>query len=143
MKNFIFYILFLASASANACIAKLAPDLHNLEKYSQIYIGEVTGVVLSEYESNRIKSIEKGENRKWFSDITLPHTVSAVVTKAFRGSPDIKVSYEIVGCGVVIPSPGKYGIFFVEAKSGKVIPIYENEGELYYEALVELGGDSR
>lgn len=56
-----------------------------------------------------------------------------------KGNPGIKVSHEIVGCGIVTPSTTIYGVFFVDKKSGKVLPIYENEGELYYEALIELG----
>ena len=138
MKSIIFAILCTIGSNASACMAKLMPD-ENFNKYSQIFIGEVTGIHLIDYEKKRLENLSKGGNQRWFSDITQPHDLTLVVTKNFIGKPDKLFKLRVDGCGVVIPNPRMLGIFFVDKEHDLVIPIYENEGEIYYNILLKLG----
>lgn len=127
---------------AHACMAKLMPD-ENWEKYSEIFIGEVSGVHLIGYEKDRLKSLSRGDNQRWFTDVTQTQNLNLLVTKVFVGKPKPLLDVKVGGCGVVTPRPMMFGIFFVSKETGAIIPIYETEGELYYELLVKLGKMSR
>ena len=111
----------------------------DLDKYDQIFIAEVTGVHLVEYEKDRLKSLSQGKNQRWFTDLTQEQHLTILVTKIFSGEPARKLEVKVGGCGVVTPSPLMYGIFFVDKQKNQIIPIYENEGEIYYELLIKLG----
>ena len=139
MKKLIAIILLVIATPSYACIAKTLPNLNKPDQYTQIFIGQVTGVVLTEYEKLRKESIENGSDKKWFSDLTLNHQVNTILSKSLKGKTEILTTHNITGCAVVVPSPGMYGLFFID-KSGRVISIYENEGELYYEHLIKVSG---
>jgi len=139
MKTWIIFVLLVVATPLQACIAKTLPDLNKLEQYTQIYIAQVTGVVLTDYQKLRKESIENGKDQYWFSDITLNHQVNAILSKSIKGKTEILTVHNITGCAIGIPSTGMYGLFFVN-KFGKVIPIYENEGKLYYDYLIKVSG---
>jgi len=139
MKIWIIFVMLLVAPPLQACIAKTLPNLNKLEQYTQIYIAQISGVVLTDYQKLRKESIENGKDQYWFSDITLNHQVNAILSKSFKGKTEILTIHNITGCAIGIPSPGMYGLFFVN-KSGRTIPIYENEGKLDYDYLIKVSG---
>ena len=140
MKRLIIAFALALSICGNvfACMGKLMPD-EDFGKYSQIFIGEVSGIHLVGYEKDRLKSLSRGNDRRWFTDITQTQNLTLIVTKVLVGKPDALMKVEVGGCGVVTPNPAMLGIFFVSKEDGHVIPIYETEGKHYYELLLKLG----
>ena len=60
MKIWIAIILLLITKPSHACMGKTLPNINELEQYSEIFIAQVTGVVLTEYQRLRKESIEDG-----------------------------------------------------------------------------------
>ncbi len=133
MKHFKIYTLFLIliSNSSLACIQKLEP-INNFDRYSDIFLGEVVAVNNIDYIKIRKKYLAKGKNIRKFSDITLPHSVTILVTHTIKGEVAVYNTKKVIisGCGVLIPKIYEEGLFFIEKRrKNKVIPVYKNESK--------------
>lgn len=143
MKYLVITLLLLANSLAYACLGSSQPSVHAYNKYSKIFIAEVTGVNLHEYGKRKAASIARGESKKYFADYTLEHEVRLVVTSVIRGTVAKTVILTVEGCGIKIPALKSRGLFFIHRKTNRVIPVYETgDGEysgwllrLYYELL--------
>lgn len=113
------------------------PD-ENFNKYLQIFIGEITGVHLVDYEKKRLEDLSRDGNQKFIADSTQSHDLTLVVTKIFIGKPDRLLNLRVEGCGIVTPNPKMFGVFFIDKERNLVIPIYETQGEIYNDILIKL-----
>jgi len=132
-------ILMLISGSTLACIQKLEP-IDNLNIYSNIFIGEVVAVDNFYYTDLRKKKLTQGKNIHKFSDITLPHNVTILVTHVIKGDFNLYNTKKIVvsGCGVVVPKIYDEGLFFIKGGGNKVIPVYKGESNYTKNLIMSL-----
>ena len=116
-------------------------DLGNLEKYSEIFVGEVMGVTLDGYQASRIIEISKGLIRI-DANAFLGHRIQLLVTRQIKGESNRVIHAPIIPCSSPIPNLKMYGVFFIEEESGQIAAIYENQREYYYETLIRLSKNS-
>jgi hypothetical protein len=119
------FLLVAVPETASACIARMGPELGNLDQYETIVIGKVVTVeMLPDHFLAR-------------SDLTMPHTIEITVQRTIKGQAAEKMRFEAVtGCGIPVPEPESVGIFFVGY--GGVTPVYEFEGSYYTKITDDL-----
>ena len=119
----------LVTSQAHGCSAPARPFESEFASYSQVYVGQVVSVHLTEYERRLRESLgsdSPGDVGLYFGSSSLEHEVKAVVTQRLKGSPPETVTVTLGGCGVFIPQVGEQGIFFVSER-GLVVPVYANQ----------------
>lgn len=131
VKHFKIYliILILISNGSLACIQRLEPR-DNLNIYSNIFIGEVVAIDNFSYTNMRKQKLVQGKDVRRFSDITLPHNVTILITHIIKGDVKLYNTKKIVvsGCGIMVPKIYDQGLFFIEkGGNNKVIPVYKRE----------------
>ncbi len=138
------FAAILAAPSAFACNAKLMPDTKHLERYSMIFIGEVSSVRQDNYEEQTANCYSNGFNTCQAAVITKlsspVYDIFVLTRITLAGSPQAIMSMHMQGCGIQVPQLGGYGIFFIpKDKTLPVIPIYQSESFLYSNLLLKLG----
>lgn len=121
--------LLAAPFYAHGCTVPTRPFESELPSYSQVYVGHVVSVHLTEYEKllrESLGSDRQGEVGLYFGSSPLEHEVKVVVTQRMKGSPAEIVTLKLRGCSVPVPQVGEQGIFFVQG-SGRVIPVYSSQ----------------
>ena len=142
MKNLILILLLFTPIQVFSCIAKTLPNLKNIDSYTAIFTGEVTGIHVTEYEKYRIEALNEGKRfDNWFSDTTLEHELTIIVNKVITGKAPQLIKIKAKGC-VHLPQMKMQDVFFIKP-NGYAIPIYAVEGQHYSEALLKLGRYAR
>ena len=118
----------LAASPAYPCF-KVSPDGEHLDKYSSVFIGEVTGIRRDGRENELLgrPDICAHELCMTITDGASPTTVFAVPTTVARGNAKGVQSLSLVGCTFTLPKLGEQGIFFVNAGSTSAITIWESD----------------
>ncbi|MDE2346580.1 MAG: hypothetical protein KGL13_08935 [Gammaproteobacteria bacterium] len=147
LQNTVASLIFCISLSAPPCFgcnAKLMPDTKHLERYSVIFIGEVSSVRQDYYQEQAANCYSNGFNTCQTAVITKlsspVYDIFVLTRISLTGSPQAIMSMHMQGCGIQIPQLGGYGIFFIpKDKTQPVIPIYQSESFLYSNLLLKLG----
>ena len=127
----------LSIHAVKACPALTRP-FQDLDKYENIFIGEVVGVHLTEYQHEMIKGLREDENYRFWSDSTLEHTVTVLPQRLKKGRASEVETLTISGCGVPIPSLRMKGLFFVQ-KDGRTHVLYQTDYFGYEDYLEKVG----
>ena len=140
MNNFIliFFIFSLSvSFSVSACIARILPD-KDFDKYQTIFIGEVTGVHLQEYQDMMVKGLREKNGYSVFTDTTLEYEVTVLPQRLKKGSVTETLKLKISGCGMLEPRVRQIGLFFIKP-DGDVNVLYNGESFAYEDYLEDVG----
>ena len=129
------FLLVVFSANAKSCMAPTYPDLDNLDKYSEIFIGEVTGATLDVYERNLLFQLRRKDRTIEVDDSKQGYMLRLVIEKQIKGKTENPYQTQILNCGIEIPSLRAHGIFFIEKETKQIIGIYESQGKIYYESI--------
>ncbi len=124
MRNF-FLFLFLAVIAfpASACKKAFVPNEKSLSSYSSIFIGEVTGIHLVDYEAYLLKR----PGSLYVTSSTPGFETDLVIAEVLRG--EVKSSsakLTMGGCLVQVPALKQKGIFFVPKGSKTSVAILDN-----------------
>lgn len=136
----------LAAPPAFACSVKLMPDTHHLERYSTIFIGEVSSIRQMDYEEQQSSCYANGFNPSncqvaVVTELASPvYDIFVLARITISGSPAAITPLHLQGCGIQVPQLGGYGIFFIPKDSKQpIVPIYQSESFLYSNLLLKLG----
>ena len=128
----------LQMSAAEACLGRLLPD-KSLERYKNVFIGQVVGIELVEYKEKRIKELRGEDNLSYSVGVTMDYIVKVLPERLRKGTANEVEMLKIGGCGVPIPVVPQVGIFFVEP-DGTADVIY-NDQSFNYEDYVEAAWD--
>ena len=139
MKILLILIFTLFTTPLYACKPLNLNKVLNFSNYSDIFIGEVTGVHLNEYEKIILEDVKAGRYGPLPIKGSKDHTLHIVVTKTFTGNFNGKLVLKTGGCNIMLPTLKERGIFLIDKKTSKVLPIYESrKGGLYIEVVDKL-----
>jgi hypothetical protein len=142
-------VIFAIAPNALACRIGRAANPAQLERYSSIYLVEVTGLHLTGYERSRL--IDSGsivlppapapelERVKSIVNYTQPFRVNALVERVVKGPAHPTISAQLGGCFVKMPTLKTRGLIFIESGTGDALGIWEDRPEAYANALRALG----
>lgn len=122
---------------ALGCAGRSLPDLKAIDSYKAVFVGQVTGIHLRDYQEDIVRS---ETDKSWISvyDYTLPYTVTVVRQHQVRGSSALVEAIVVAGCQVPEPRVRQFGLFFIPEDGGEVIAIYDDEKALYARFATEL-----
>ncbi len=120
-----------------AYLTRVLPDA-DFDNYETIFVGQVTGVHLFEYQSMMIEGYRKDPDFSVWTDTTLQLKVTILPKIIRKGKAKELEILNISGCGVLEPDVKQLGIFFIR-QDGKVDVVYNSESYLYEEYLLKLG----
>lgn len=133
----LFIIIFVNSANAIACMGRILPD-KNFDVYETIFIGEVTGVHLTQYQERMVKGLKSDEGFTVWTDTTPEYEVTVLPQRLKKGSASEVETLKISGCGLPEPRVRQTGLFFVKP-NGHVNVIYNGESYNYEDYIDEVG----
>lgn len=135
-KILIFLSLF-SSMAAIACMGRILPD-RDFDKYEAIFIGEVTGVQLTTYQSRMVTGLRTKETYRSWTDTTPEYEVTVLPRRLKKGSTSEVEILKISGCGVLEPKVRQIGLFFIKP-NGQADVLYNIESYNYEDYLEEVG----
>lgn len=123
------YILLLSCEFSFACTPNTKPSL-NFEEYESIFIGQVVGIHLHEYQDKTVSALREGKDHASFPGGSTPeYTVTIIPHRLFKGQVFEVETLKISGCDVTIPAALQRGIFFIQPDK-EVFVLYSND---YYD----------
>ena len=120
-------LALLAISPALACHRDY-PDLESLEKYSAIFLGNVTGIHLDDYE-NRLLGQPDGlvaGTEFTIVDGSGAVTVDVVILSSFRGKPPHSIAVRLVGCTAPLPQLKQSAVFFLLPDGTSAVTIWDS-----------------
>lgn len=119
-----------------ACLPDTKPSL-NFEKYESIFIGQVVGIHLNEYQDKTVSALREGKKHASFPGGTTPeYTVTVIPHRLYKGDASEVETMKISGCDVTIPTTLQRGIFFIQPDD-EVYVLYSNDYYDYEEYLTK------
>jgi len=118
-----------------ACLRPYTPAVYEPSDFSAIFLGEITGVYLTAYESHRLdelhpEDIEASDDpfANFFpTSSTASFDVNAIVLETYRGFPGKSGTYLLGGCRVRVPELKSMALFFVTHDGDTVTVPQESE----------------
>ena len=141
LSSLIFLLLgSVASFGAAAC-HRISPDPNSLKGYSAFFLGTVTGIHLEGYERRLLGKSDGsiGDQTFTLTDGSSPVSVTAVATKAVRGTPKLPIVVQLVGCTTSLPALKERGVFFVHSDGTSAITVWESSRQEFAHWLKKLG----
>ena len=125
MRNlFLFLFLALIAFPASACRKAFEPNENSLSSYSSIFIGEVTGIHLEDYEAYLLKK----PNFVYVTSSTPGFQADLVISEVLRGEDKSSTAkLRMGGCMVRVPELKQKGIFFVLKGGNTSVAILAND----------------
>lgn len=137
LSKIFFFVSLFSSMTAAACMGKVLPD-KDFDKYETIFIGEVTGVQLTTYQSRMVMGLRTKETYQSWTDTTPEYEVTVLPRRLKKGSAFEVEILKISGCGVLEPKVRQTGLFFIKP-NGQVDVLYNIESYNYEDYLEEVG----
>ena len=137
IKVITLYLMITSFQYAYACPAKLRPSL-DFDQYQNIYLAEVVGVHLHEYQEEMITGLKQDNDFYFWSDTTLEYTVTLLPQRLKKGNASEIEKLKISGCGVPIPRLKMKGLFFVFPNNEAHV-IYQTDHYVYEDYLEKVG----
>ena len=117
--------LLILPTSADACRVKLQPWESHTAADAIAVIGRVLEVRVMDREA--ASEIEK---RISVSGAGRDYEVIVEIERTLRGTAAETMTFTAGGCGVRVPEVGDLGLFVADS-SGRAVPLYESEGEMF------------
>jgi hypothetical protein len=132
-------------ADAVACRGNDDPVSEDLSEYSAVFLGEVTGIHLTDYEAFRARKHPDGKlNDEEIMDHVLVNNldfeIRVLVDREFIG---LSKGVEVVllgGCSVEQPKLKERGVFFVRPRPNNSIAVLESEPDFEHWLSVVTAG---
>ena len=139
MNKAIFGIIFyIVSVPLFACTARLLPS-KDFGKYESIYIAEVTGIRLTEYQKSRVEELRKKSDRSYYIGVTPEYELTVLPQKLRKGKASEIEVVHVSGCGIREPKVREVAIFFVKP-DGRADVLFNIES-YNYEEYIEAAWD--
>jgi len=132
-KLILMIIVLLTSEFSLGCLPDKKPSL-NFEEYESIYLGQVVGVHLNEYQEQTLIALRKGKKYASFPSTTPEYTVTVIPHRLYKGQAYEVETLKIFGCDVSVPETLQRGIFFIQPDK-EVFVLYSND-YYYYEEYI-------
>jgi len=114
IKLIVMFMLLQFSQFSYACLPDTKPSL-NFEEYESIFIGQVVGVHLNEYQDKTIIALREGKDYASFAGASTPeYTVTVIPYRLYKGHASEVETLKISGCDVSVPTTLQRGIFFIQ-----------------------------
>jgi len=124
-------ILLLAYNFSLGCLPDKKPSL-NFEAYESIYLGQVVGVHLNEYQEQTLIALREGKEYASFPTTTPEYTVTVIPHRLYKGQAYEVETLKIFGCDVSVPETLQRGIFFIQPDK-EVFVLYSHDYYSYEE----------
>ncbi len=136
LKLIVAYILLLSCEFSFACLPDTKPSL-NFEEYESIFIGQVVGIHLNEYQDKTISALREGKDHASFPGGSTPeYTVTVIPHRLFKGQAFEVETLKISGCDVTVPTTLQRGVFFIQPDK-EVFVLYSSDYYDYEDYLVK------
>ncbi len=136
LKLIVMYMLLLCSQFSFACLPDTKPSL-NFEEYESIFIGQVVGIHLNEYQDKTISALREGKDYASFPGGSTPeYTVTVIPHRLFKGNAFEVETMKISGCAVTVPTTLQRGIFFIQSDE-EDFALYSSDYHDYEDYLVK------
>jgi hypothetical protein len=134
------FLFAIFSAPSIAC-HRITPDRTSLDRYTAVFLGQVTGIHLVGYENAIAGRPDGFIGGKPFNVADGSETVevSAVPSKVARGNPDKSVQIRLVGCTAPLPALKERGLFFVNLGGDSAVTVWESDSKAFTFWLERLG----
>lgn len=106
-------LLAILPGVALACMIPMTIS-EDLSVYDRIFVGEITGIHLESYEAAKLRCENPADFYCFGSDSTPRFAIDVVVWQPIRGIVAKRETLKLGGCGVPLPSPLQFGVFFVD-----------------------------
>ena len=136
LKLIVMFMLLQFSQFSFACLPDKKPTL-NFEEYESIFIGQVVGIHLNEYQDKTISALREGKDHASFPAGSTPeYTVTVIPHRLFKGHASEVEILKIYGCDVSVPSTLQRGVFFIQPDE-EVFVLYSSDYYDYEDYLVK------
>ncbi len=143
-KSSVLAVLIALSAApgvAGACRPVL-PQADQLERYTSVFVGHVTGLHLEGYENKLLGTPDLLDAELGPLVITngaSPVSVNLAVTKAIRGPASGALALRLAGCTLDLPHLKDRGVFFVLPDGKFTAVVWERDASAFQGWLTRLG----
>jgi hypothetical protein len=129
----------LASFGAAAC-HRISPS-PELDGYSAVFLGTVTGIHLHGYENRLLGKSDRSIDGQplTLTDGSSPVSVTAVATRSVRGASEAPLALQLVGCTTALPALKERGVFFVNPDGASAVAVWESSPQEFAHWLKQLG----
>lgn len=127
-KKTLLCLMLLSSGFSLGCLPEKKPSL-DFDQYESIYIGQVVGIHLNEYQDKTIRALREGKSFASFPDSTPEYTVTVIPHRLFKGRAFEVEELKLFGCDVAVPNILERGIFFIQPDK-EVFVLYSKD---YYD----------
>lgn len=135
-KLIVLYVLLLWGQFSFACSADKKPSM-DFDEYESIFIGQVVGVHLNEFQDKTISALREGKDHASFAGGSTPeYTVTVIPHRLYKGNAFEVETMKVSGCAVTIPTTLQRGLFFIQPDK-EVFALYSSDYYDYEDYLVK------
>lgn len=85
LSKILIFVSLFSSMTAIACMGRILPD-RDFDKYETIFIGEVTGIQLTTYQSRMVTGLRTKETYQSWTDTTPEYEVTVLPRRLKKGA---------------------------------------------------------
>ena len=136
------FVAFSSLPGLGEACNRVLPHAEQLDQYSSVFVGHVTGLHLEGYENELLGKPDVVDPELGPLVITngaMPVSVNVAVTRAISGSASGGVKLRLAGCTFDLPELKQRGVFFVLPNGEFTAVVWERDSSGFQGWLSKLG----